>query len=166
MSIHMIWAEAHNRVIGAQHQPGLLWHVPEDLNTFRWLTTDGVTVMGRRTWESLPDDFRPLPNRKNLVLTEQRGWARWGALTYHSVERVIAEHQELIVIGGASLYQAFLPFARVIHRTLIDLDVQGDLYAPELGDEWALTPSQQRRPSEWRTSVAGPRFKFETFVRS
>lgn len=166
MTVRMIWTEDINGVIGSQAETGVPWNLPEDLINFRFLTDEQAVVMGRRTWDSLPAVWRPLPGRNNLVLTRERGWARNGCLTYHDVGRVLADYPELWVIGGAEVYKEFLPFATVIHRTKIEVEIPGSLFSPKLDRSWIPVSAQQRRPPKWRTSTNGLRYKFETFVRA
>ena len=97
----MVWAQARGGVIGADG--GLPWHLPEDLALFRRLTTGSTVVMGRCTWESLPERFRPLPGRHNVVLTSDRRWAADGAHSAGSVDEVLAEHGAFWVIGGGAV---------------------------------------------------------------
>ena len=89
----------------------LPWHLPEDLKLFRERTTGSTVVMGRRTWESLPERFRPLPGRTNVVLTSDPGWSAEGARRAGSVDDVLAEPGAVWVIGGGAVYAAFLPHA-------------------------------------------------------
>ncbi|NEK86801.1 dihydrofolate reductase [Blastococcus saxobsidens] len=146
----MIWAQARGGVIGAAG--GLPWHLPEDLKLFRTTTTGSTVVMGRRTWESLPERFRPLPGRVNVVLTSDAGWAADGALRAGSVEQVLAEHDTFWVIGGGAVYAAFLPHADRLLVTDIDLAVAGDTWAPALDEGWVRT---SRVPTEgWSVSTA------------
>src|SRR3954471_21586278 len=107
--IRLIWAQGDGGVIGADG--GLPWHLPEDLKLFRELTVGSTVVMGRRTWESLPDRFRPLPGRTNVVLTSDPDWAVEGARRVASVQQVLTEHETCWVIGGGAVYAAFLPHA-------------------------------------------------------
>ncbi|HVL62895.1 MAG TPA: dihydrofolate reductase, partial [Microbacterium sp.] len=100
--IGLIWAEAHDGVIGADG--GMPWHVPEDLAHFKALTLGAPVVMGRRTWESFPARFRPLPGRRNIVVTRQAGWNAQGAERAGSLEAAIAACGDAPrgwVIGGA-----------------------------------------------------------------
>jgi len=123
MTVGMVWAQARDGVIG--RDGGLPWHLPEDLALFRQLTTGGTVVMGRRTWESLPERFRPLPGRTNVVLTSDRGWSADGARTAASVEQVLADHGSFWVIGGGEVYAAFLPHADRLVVTDVDTVVAG-----------------------------------------
>ncbi|SFE60793.1 dihydrofolate reductase [Blastococcus tunisiensis] len=139
----MIWAQARNGVIGADG--GLPWHLPEDLALFRARTTGATVVMGRRTWESLPARFRPLPGRTNVVLTTDPAWSADGARRAGSVAEVLATGTPLWVIGGGSVYEAFLPHADRLVVTDVDLEVDGDTRAPAVGPQWrrvARTPEE------------------------
>ena len=157
----MVWAQARGGVIGANG--GLPWNLPEDLALFRRLTTGSTVVMGRRTWESLPDRFRPLPGRTNVVLTSDRRWSADGARPVGSVEQVLAEHQSFWVIGGGAVYAAFLPHADRLVVTEVDVLVAGDTWAPPVGDDWQR---EARTPAEgWTTSSSGLRYAVAEYVR-
>ncbi|WP_346619511.1 dihydrofolate reductase [Blastococcus montanus] len=159
--IALIWAQARNGVIGAGG--GLPWHLPEDLALFRRLTTGATVVMGRRTWESLPERFRPLPGRVNVVLTSDPTWSAEGARRAGSVEQVLAEHGSCWVIGGGAVYAAFLPHADRLVVTDVDTAVPGDTWAPSL-DGWTRTA---RTPAEgWSESApAGLRYALSEYRR-
>jgi dihydrofolate reductase len=161
VSLSLIWAQARGGVIGADG--GLPWHLPEDLALFRRLTTGSTVVMGRRTWESLPERFRPLPGRVNVVLTSDDGWSAEGALRAASVEQVLAEHEDCWVIGGGAVYAAFLPHADRLVVTDVDTEVAGDTWAPPVAG-WQLV---SRTPAEgWTTSEsAGLRFAVSEYAR-
>lgn len=129
--VHLIFAQARQGVIG---RAGTLpWHLPEDLAHFRRTTGRGTVLMGRRTWESLPARFRPLPGRRNLVLTTQPGWSAPGAQRCASLEEALAAcgtEAEVWVIGGAQLYAMALPLADRLVVTEIDADFDGDTRFP------------------------------------
>lgn len=163
--IGMIWAEDSSGMIGSADHAGLLWHVPEDLAHFKFMTSDHVVVMGRKTWESLPDKVRPLPSRKNLVLTSDPTWSAHGVTGYRSVDQVIRDWRDFWVIGGSQAYQAFLPYASYISRTVLDAEYGGDIPAPVLDDTWEPVPAHKRNPRYWRTSTSGVRFKIELFQK-
>jgi dihydrofolate reductase len=133
-TVAMIWAQARNGVIGASGR--LPWHLPEDLKLFRTLTTGCTVVMGRRTWESLPERFRPLPGRTNVVLTSDPDWAAAGARRAGSVAEVLAGDASLWIIGGGAVYDAFLPHADRLVVTEVDVLVDGDTWAPPIEAEW------------------------------
>ncbi|MGY1745692.1 dihydrofolate reductase [Blastococcus sp. SYSU D00695] len=148
MAISLIWAQARDRVIGADG--ALPWHLPEDLRSFRALTTGSTVVMGRRTWESLPARSRPLPGRTNVVLTTDRRWAADGAQPAHSVDQVLDRYPDCWVIGGGTVYAQFLAQAERAVVTEVDLAVEGDTRAPVLDAGWRLVA---RTPDEgWTTS--------------
>jgi dihydrofolate reductase len=161
MSVGLIWAQARDGVIGAGG--GLPWHLPEDLALFRRLTMGSTVVMGRRTWESLPDRFRPLPGRTNVVLTSDRRWSADGVRPAASVEQVLAEHAAFWVIGGGAVYAAFLTHADRLVVTDVDVLVEGDTWAPPL-DGWVRA---SRTPAEgWSVSTpAGLRYAVSEYVR-
>ena len=162
MTVGLIWAQARGRVIGADG--GLPWHLPEDLKLFRDVTTGSTVVMGRRTWESLPERFRPLPGRTNVVLTADRNWSAEGARPAASVEQVLAEHESFWVIGGGAVYAAFLPHAERLVVTDVDLDLAGDTWAPAIGAEWHRTA---RTPDDgWSVSPStGLRYAVSEYAR-
>lgn len=154
MTIHMIWAEARGGVIGADG--GIPWRVPGEQKIFKDRTMGSTVVMGRATWDSLPERVRPLPGRTNVVLTRQSGWSTEGATVVSSVEELLEGHQDFWVIGGQSVYVALLPHARHIVRTRIDLEVTGDTFAPSLGPQWRVTAA-----GDWQTADNGVRYLVE-----
>jgi dihydrofolate reductase len=158
----MVWAQARDGVIGAGGR--LPWQLPEDLALFRRLTMGSTVVMGRRTWESLPERFRPLPGRTNVVLTSDPAWSAEGAQRAGSVGEVLAEHGSFWVIGGGAVYAAFLPHAQRLVVTDVDTLVEGDAWAPALGDGWVRA---SRTPAEgWSVSPsAGLRYAVSEYLR-
>jgi len=161
VSTSLIWAQARGGVIGAGGR--LPWHLPEDLALFRALTTGATVVMGRRTWESLPERFRPLPGRTNVVLTRDPAWAADGARRAGSVGEVLERDGDLWVIGGGEVYTTFLPHADRLVVTDVDLDVAGDTWAPAIGPEW--TPVRRDPAEGWHPSSSGPRYAVTTYAR-
>lgn len=168
MAVSLIWAQAQNGVIG--QDGGIPWHLPEDLAHFRELTTGSTVVMGRRTWESLPERFRPLPGRRNIVVTRNTDWSATGAEVRHSIEAALEPEagdqprpgDEIWVIGGGEIYAQALPRADRLEITEVQLDLDGDTRAPELGDEWQRTVS----PAEgWAESRTGIRYRFVSLER-
>jgi dihydrofolate reductase len=137
MELKLIYARSRNGVIGRDGQ--LPWHLPADLAHFKQTTLGQAVVMGRKTWDSLPERFRPLPGRTNIVITRQTGWYAQGALVAHSLEQAMSlcpAPGPLWVIGGAEIYAQALPLASTVVVTEIDVEVQGDAHAPKLGPEW------------------------------
>src|SRR6059036_2989365 len=99
----MVWAQSRDRVIGADG--ALPWHLPEDMRHFRDLTSGATVVMGRLSWESLPDRFRPLPGRRNIVLSRDAGYSASGAEVVASLEDALRSAPGAWVIGGAAVYR-------------------------------------------------------------
>ena len=164
VAIGLVWAQARGGVIGADG--GLPWHLPEDLARFKALTMGATVVMGRVTWESLPDSVRPLPGRRNVVLTRQEDWLAEGAEVVHSAEQALAAvspGEPVWVIGGASVYQTCLPYALRAVVTEIDVEVAGDTYAPELGATWLVT--SQEPDQGWLQSTSGLSYRVLTHER-
>lgn len=161
MTVGVIWAQSREGVIG--HQGTLPWHIPEDMAHFRQVTDGHPVVMGRRTWESLPPRFRPLPGRRNLVLTRRRDLAVPGAEVVGTLDEALARAREdaeqVWVIGGAEVYAAALPVATVAEITEVDAVVPGDTYAPPLTG-WAWETA-----GDWRTSRTGLRYRHLRYVR-
>ena len=136
MQITLIAALAQNRVIGNANQ--IPWHIPEDFAFFKRYTTGKPIIMGRKTWDSLPR--KPLPNRRNIVVTHQNPWQAAGAEAAHDFQAALqacAGEQEAVIIGGAQIYAAALPFATDLRLTEIALNPAGDTHFPEFSrNEW------------------------------
>ena len=159
--LHLIWAQAANGVIGREGQ--LPWHLPEDLAHFKRTTLGCPVLMGRKTWDSLPPRWRPLPGRANVVLTRQTGWQAEGAQVAHTLAEALtlcAQAPDVWVIGGAELYAQALPQAHSAVVTEIEADFPGDAFAPALGTGW------QTRASEPQTSANGLRFRIVHHTRA
>ena len=137
MALNLIFARARNGVIG--HNNTLPWHLPEDLAHFKATTLGQPVIMGRKTWDSLPVKFRPLPGRMNIVVTRQTDWHSDGAHVVHSVDEALQAcptQAQPWVIGGAELYRLAMPLATRVVVTEIDADYEGDAFAPELDASW------------------------------
>lgn len=161
----LIAAVAKNRVIGVNNQ--LPWHLPEDLKHFRELTRGCAVIMGRKTWESLPAAFRPLPGRRNIVLTRQGNLAVTPlfqgaelAASLPAALSLLGENQAnspvtAFVIGGADIYRQAMPFAHRLEITEVDLAPEGDAWFPEID------------PLRWieNTRISGPGFDFVSYRR-
>lgn len=127
----VVAAVARNGTIG--HDNDLVWRIPEDLAHFKRVTLGHPVLMGRRTWDGLPPRFRPLPGRRNLVLTRQPGWQAEGAETVHTLDEAIARcagSERLCVIGGAQLWAIALPQVDELILTEIERDFEGDTAFP------------------------------------
>ncbi|MFD4291646.1 dihydrofolate reductase [Rhodococcus sp. NPDC058505] len=158
-----IWAQARGGVIGRGNT--IPWRIPEDMAAFKAVTSGHPVIMGRRTWDSLPPRFRPLVDRRNIVVTRDRDWSADGAEVVHSVDDAItlaADNHEAWVIGGGEIYAAALGRADRLVVTEVDLDVDGDAYAPALGPEWVALST-----GDWQESSRdGTRFRFVTYARA
>ena len=157
----LIAAVARNRVIGKDNQ--LLWHLPEDMRHFRETTRGKPVIMGRKTWESLPDSFRPLPGRLNIVISRNPAYQAPGATLAGSIDEAIrcaGEAKEIFVIGGEELYRQAMPRADRLYLTEIDAEFSGDAFFPEVSEqEWQEV---SRRAQE---GDALPAFSFVTYQR-
>ena len=130
--VTLIAAVARNGVIG--HGNDLVWRLPEDQKHFRAVTMGAPVIMGRATWDSLPERFRPLPGRRNLVLTRQAGWRADGAEVVATLDEALARTADaprVFVIGGAQVYALALPRADELLLTEIERDFDGDSRFPD-----------------------------------
>lgn len=143
--IILIAAVARNRVIGKDNR--LLWNIPEDMAHFKALTQGHAVLMGRKTWESLPPRFRPLPGRRNIVISRQGDYAAPGAEVAASLEAGIAlaaDAAQLFIIGGADIYAQAMACADRLEITEVDLAPEGDAWFPEI------------LPAAWRETASRP----------
>jgi dihydrofolate reductase len=160
--VTLIWAEAADRVIG--DAGAIPWRLPEEQQQFKRLTMGGTVVMGRATWESLPASVRPLPGRRNIVVTRRPSYDAPGAEVASSVEEALRRADgDVWVAGGAAIYELALPYADRVVRTRVHLTVDGDTRAPVLGPEWTMI---ERDPeSGLHRSADGVEYCVATLVR-
>jgi dihydrofolate reductase len=158
--VSLVVARAANGAIG--RGGGLPWRLPSDLRRFRELTSGGTVVMGRRTYESLPQAFRPLPERRNIVLSGRAGYAAPGAEVHDALARALAAcGGECFVIGGERVYRQALPLAARAYVTEVEEEVDGDAFFPELpGEEWRCAERGQPLREN------GRRFSFCVYERT
>ena len=136
MSLGLIWAQSTSGIIG--RDGGIPWRLPEDLVRFKDLTMGHTVVMGRRTWESLPASVRPLPGRRNVVITRQADYVAHGGTVASGLDAALAD-EDAWVIGGAEIYHLALPTATRCEVTEVDIDLgaeAGDAVAPVLDESW------------------------------
>ena len=161
MTVSLVAAVARGGVIG--HDGGIPWRLPEDVAHFKELTTGHAVVMGRKTWDSLPEPFRPLPGRRNVVVTRDPGWHAVGAERAASVEGALAlleSQPEIFVIGGGEIYAAAFPYADELLLTQIDADATGDTTFPDWDRRaWDETSRDDR------VSTDGVPFAFVSYQR-
>lgn len=152
----LIAALSRNHCIGKSG--AIPWRLPEDQKRFKELTLNHVVVMGRKTWESLPEKFRPLPGRTNVVLTRQADYALpEGVARFPSLPEALTAYpdQQIFVIGGTEIYAQALPLADRMELTHVDMDVKGDAFFPAFStDDWTET-----------SRVPGPEYTFVTYQR-
>jgi dihydrofolate reductase len=161
VSLSLVAAVARGGVIGRDGT--IPWRLPEDMRRFRKLTTGHPVVMGRLTWESLPERFRPLPGRRNVVVTRNPAWRGDGAERAGSLEdalHLLAGSPQVYVIGGAQLYAAALPLADELLLTEIEVDVAGDAFFPAFESADFEEVSRERHVSE-----GGEPFSFVRYLR-
>ncbi len=151
--------------IGKDNQ--LAWHIPEDLKHFKKITTNGVIIMGRKTYESIG---QALPNRVNWVVTQDKNWTADGIKIAHSIEQVLelasqdvlgGQNSELFIIGGGEIFKQTLQICDKLQITRIDLDVQGDTFYPNIPPKFVLTNSESGMSKK-----NGIKFVFETYVKT
>lgn len=155
--VGLIWAEAADGVIGAGG--GMPWHVPEDLAHFKEVTLGAPVIMGRRTWDSLPERFRPLPGRENIVVTRQQDWRADGARRAADVAEAVRGLEKVWIIGGSDIFRQVIGQADRLEVTELDLRVDGDAFAPPRTG-WRLVDER-----EWQTSRTGIRYRFLGYER-
>ncbi|HEY9424875.1 MAG TPA: dihydrofolate reductase [Microterricola sp.] len=176
VTVGLIWAEARGGVIGLD---GVMpWHVPEDMAHFKAITLGNSVVMGRKTWDSIPERFRPFAGRENVVVTRQADWTADGAHVAHSVADAIALAAKLTpgervwVTGGAEIYRAALAGAAAsdpftvdrLEVTEIDADFAGDTHAPAIDAAWHVETADPA--SDWHVSRTGLPYRFLRYARA
>lgn len=176
--IKLIFARSLDNYIG---RDGIIpWHLPEDLKRFKEYTKGHIVVMGRKTWDSLPDAFRPLPDRLNVVLTNHpedlADAVRVGAAqVITSIADFVAEAKErfpekdIWIIGGASVYEAALPLVEEIYETFVAVEVGPSQDGVKMifdlvPDDFYNSVGPQATPG-WATSSAGINYRFNFYVR-
>lgn len=153
MEVALIVAIASNRVIGKDND--LVWHLPDDMNYFKETTKGHHVIMGRRNYESIPDKYRPLPGRTNVVVTRQHDYEAEGAIVVNSIDdalQVAASNgdDEPFIIGGGQIYAAALEAGMidVMHITWVNGEFEGDTYFPEVDLENWIEESREHHPAD------------------
>lgn len=156
-SLFVIYARAANGAIGKDGK--LPWHIPADLKRFKSLTMHKPMIMGRKTFESLPG---LLPGRRHIVLTRRESWDSTGAEVVHTVPEAIqlAGDGDVAVIGGAAIYDVFLPHARRVELTEIHEEFDGDVFMPPLRREWVEVAREDHQAEDGR-----PAYSFVTYEK-
>ena len=154
-NISLIAAMAKNSIIGKDN--ALPWHIPEDFKYFKKQTLKKPVIMGRKTYESIG---RLLPKRKNIIVTRKLDYKVEGAIIVNGIEEAILScdpEQEVMIIGGAEIYKAAMPYANKIYLTIIEAEPDGDTYFPLMKGEWVKTEEDRRD--------GNPSFSFNIFKR-
>ena len=166
MVVSLIVAVSENKVIGKDND--LVWHLPNDMKFFKDITKGHFVIMGRRNYESIPHNYRPLPSRTNVIVTRQDDYKAEGCLVVNSVEKAIelaqkAGDKEPFIIGGGQIYKHAIKNNLVdrIYLTRVHTEIDGDTYFENLDDNWKLVnadfhPSDEKHPFD---------FTFQTFER-
>ncbi|KAA6330445.1 Dihydrofolate reductase [termite gut metagenome] len=161
MKLSIIVAASENNVIGRDNQ--LIRHLPNDLKHFKKLTTGNAVIMGRKTYESLG---KPLPNRKNIILTRQPNYSVEGCTVVHSEEEALREaasSNEVFIIGGGELYHSFWHRASTLYLTRIHTSADGDTYIPPIHpDIWI----EESREFHWADEKNGYNYSFITYRKN
>jgi dihydrofolate reductase len=163
MTISMIAALARNGVIGKAND--LPWRLPDDMKYFMQTTKGHHVIMGRKNYQSLPEKFRPLPNRTSIVVTRQPDFKAPGCTVVHQLEegvRIAEEHgeRELFIIGGAEIYRLGMPFADQLYLTEVAADVEGDTFFPQYEKDMWEEVSRRHHPADERNPYS---FDFVVF---
>ncbi|HNW88797.1 MAG TPA: dihydrofolate reductase [Bacteroidales bacterium] len=159
--ISIIVAIAEDYGIGKNNQ--LLWHITDDLKRFKKITSGHTVVMGKNTYLSLP--FRPLPNRKNIIITDVPGETFDGCDTVYSIPEAIEkmdENSENFIMGGASIYRQFFGIAQKLYITKVHIIMEADTFFPEIcHDEWELQEENEKQTD----ANNGLQYTFLTFIK-
>jgi dihydrofolate reductase len=147
MILSIIVAAAENNVIGKDNR--LIWRLPADMKFFKDKTTGHVIITGRKNYESIPEKFRPLPERKNIVITRQKNYHAPGAIVVSSIENALEyvsknhAEEEVFIIGGAEIYRQTLSACNRIYLTRIHHAFEGDAFFPTVNEhEWKQVQNQ------------------------
>lgn len=161
--INIIVATSTNLVIGKDND--LPWHLPTDMKYFKDTTKEHIVVMGRKCWESIPEKYRPLPNRTNIVMSRDKNYVAEGATVSDDLKHILTMHEnsdkEVFIIGGAGLYKEAFKYAHKLFLTQIYSDVEGDVYLEGLENkDWCLVEGSEIHEEN------GFKFRFELYKKN
>jgi len=166
MTLSIIVAVSENGVIGKDNK--LIWSLPADMKFFKEKTTGHFIITGRKNYESIPEKFRPLPNRTNIVITRQKNYHAPGTIIVSSIPEALeyakkhSDKEEVFVIGGAEIFNQVLPICNKVYLTWVHERFEGDVFFSPLSEkEWKLT-SSERHPADEKHKYP---FTFETWER-
>lgn len=157
MTVSLIAAIAQNRTIGKNND--LPWHLPDDMKYFMQTTKGHHCIMGRKNYDSIPEKFKPLPNRTNIVVTRQRDFKAPNCVVVNSIDKGIeiarhANETEVFIIGGAEIYQQSLSYADRLYLTEIKAEIQGDTFFPAFDHAQWKEVSRVPHPADERHKFA------------
>ena len=165
MILSIIVAVAENNVIGKDNK--LIWHLPADMKFFKEKTSGHAVITGRKNYESIPEKFRPLPNRTNIIITRQKDYVAPGAVVTCSLDEAIQyaktlNDKEVFIIGGAEIFKQSIDKVDIIYRTIVHQSFEGDTFFPSFDESnWILSEKKSVLPDE-RNKFA---LTFETLIR-
>jgi len=146
---------------GLGYKNDLLYQLPADMKFFRERTKDTAVIMGRKTWESIPEKFRPLPHRENIIITRQDDYNAPGGTVVHSLSESLDyaknnfPDKEIFIMGGGQIYTEALPLADKLYLTLVEGDKEADAFFPAYEDQFKII-----RENEKAQSSTGLNFRF------
>ena len=135
--VTLIVAKSENNIIGNKGR--IPWYIPNDLKRFKEITTNNVVIMGRKTFESLPEEYRPLPNRINIILSKDKSFKTNCCMVFNDLKKAIRKagsDKEIFIIGGGEIYKESLKYADKVYMTEVDGEFEGDTYFPKLNRYW------------------------------
>ena len=152
--VNIIVSTSENNVIGREN--GIPWYIPQDLKHFKKLTVGNTVIMGRKTYESLPKEHRPLPNRVNIVVTRNKKYEAKNCIVVNSLVDAIKKSdndKEVFIIGGGQIYKESLKFAERIYLTKVHKHIEGDTYFPKLNKLWKMVNEKSKEGFSFLTYI-------------
>ena len=150
--INIIVAISENQVIGNKGK--LPWHISEDMKRFKELTTGNVVIMGRKTYESLPDKYRPLPNRINILVTRNKNYTEEKITICNSIESAIKEAnkfgKKVFIIGGAQIFELGIKYADKLYLTIVKGNFEGDAFFPDYSKFKKIVAKKESRNEKYQ----------------
>ena len=152
--ISLIVAKSKHNVIGDKGR--IPWHIPNDLKRFKELTTDNIVIMGRKTFESLPEEYKPLPNRINIILSKDKSYNPKCCMVFDDIKKALRKagnDKEIFIIGGGEIYKEGLKYANKVYITEVDGEFEGDTYFPKLNKFWKLIDEDKKEGYSFLTYI-------------
>lgn len=161
--INIIVATSNNLVIGKEND--LPWSLPTDMKYFKDTTNGHIVIMGRKCWESIPEKYRPLPNRTNIVISRNKDYVAKGAIVTDDLEHMLkmyaSSDKEVFIIGGSALYKSAFKYANRLYLTQIFADIEGDVFLEGYNtDKWCYIDGSSVYEEN------GLKFRFEVYEKN